>query len=95
MQSEAERIAAGLSEAQRKAITTADVRASKFIMPDYTSITMRPCGMSTDEISALKDSGLMKLPIRRGDYTHTEFYMGEILPLGLAVREVLMRPPVR
>lgn len=75
MQSEAELIAAGLSEDQRKPLIGAKADEEGVVF------ALSPAPLWADYHS-MRDLGML------GDGCM-------LLPLGLAVREVLMRPPVR
>ncbi len=76
MQSEAERIAAGLPDDQRRAIIGAtDLMSSHGGFPFFVVDFTQPWNAPVAQFLTLKSDRLT--------------------PLGLAVREVLMRPPVR
>lgn len=82
-------IAAGLTDAQRRAMERAKVSEPHSIMPAYYRIEMPCCGMNVNEVSQLRDWGLVSLPITTGPRCGPSIYHGEIHPLGLAVREHL------
>lgn len=78
--------AAGLSEAQRRAVMEAEVSPPTAFMPNYSAVLLHNSGMTASEVADLVALGLMTLPIRLGDRSYTSGYHGEIHPLGLAVR---------
>lgn len=86
---DAETIAAGLTSAQRRALISADITPPRQLMPTYTSIKMPGCGMDGSEAEELRLLGLVTLPVRQGGYSGPSIYMGEIHPLGLAVRAII------
>lgn len=78
MQTEAERIAAGLSEAQKRAILA---------LTDHPQIARRGTFSPVAAFNMIL-SGLVKLGFDKGRMRDTYLLAGK----GLAVREVLMRP---
>ena len=82
-------IAAGLSEAQRRALMAAVVREPASFMPNYRAIELTAGGMSGAETEELKALGLVTLPICIGPRSGWPIYHGEIHPTGLAVRAYL------
>ena len=107
MQSEAERIAAGLSEAQRKALI-AFPPDEPFHTAMQGDVMLRPCrtagelGVSGNTLTSMwglggVDAKTLELGplLCSAEWGERGKRYWQLSNLGLAVREVLMRPPVR
>jgi hypothetical protein len=89
---DAEKIAAGLTEAQRTMLRTATVIEPHSVLPNYWIVSIDCRNQSSADAEELQKAGLVNLPIRRGNRSSTIGFDGEILPLGREVRAILERP---
>jgi hypothetical protein len=85
-------IAAQLTTAQREAFRRMRVQEPSSFMPNYHGVEFYGGDLPPLEIKALQEAGLVSLPIAKGG-RFSPTYLGEIHPLGLAVRRRLTSLP--
>ena len=90
MTDDPEQIARGLSKEQREAVMSAAVTPPHPALPNYHAVVV-PGTIRGPVIEQLEYRGVWRLTIRYGSRSHTDSYRGEMLPIGLAVRDIILR----